>query len=145
MSFNRLMYDNCAYKHNLSENVGTLSYILDPMRYEHCNKCRIELGTVGGTNVSHIKGNLVDLESDLRGTTRLQSKCPSLKYQSPCPKGDVNTCQPNKIVIRGNPANQGRVVDTQMQHLKPCQMVRYKPVPLPPPMEPVHCKYYELK
>ena len=31
---------------------------------------RIELGKVKGTAVSHIKGNLVDLESDLKGTTR---------------------------------------------------------------------------
>jgi len=144
MSFNRLRYDNCAYQHQLSESVGTLSYVLDPMRFEHCNKCRVELGVVGGTNVSHVKGNLVDLETELRGTTRLQSKCPSLQYQNPCPTGTMNKCQPQNIVIRANPANQGRVIDTSMQHLKPCQMVRYKSIHLPPPMEPVHCKYSQL-
>ena len=62
---NELIYDNCEYNTKLSESVGPLEYMLDPMQYENCNKCRIELGIVGGNNVSHVKGNLVDLESDL--------------------------------------------------------------------------------
>lgn len=143
MSFNRLTYDTCAYKHSLAESVGTLSWVLDPSRFENCNKCRIEFGTVGGTNVSHIKGNLVDLETELRGTTRLQSKCPTLKYQNPCPSGDMTTCQPDEIVIRANPANpESRVIDTDHVHLKSCQMVNYKKMPLPEPMPAVKCNYY---
>ena len=81
MSSNRLIYDTCAYKHELSQSVGPLQYILNPMKYENCNKCRMELGIVGGTAVSHIKGNLVDLETDLRGQTRRTTKCPSKLYQ----------------------------------------------------------------
>ena len=49
MSSNRLIYDTCAYKHTLSQSVGPLAYVLDPSKYEHCHKCRIELGVVGGT------------------------------------------------------------------------------------------------
>lgn len=142
MSFNRLSYDTCAYKHNLAESVGTLSWVLDPSRFENCNKCRIDFGVVGGTNVSHIKGNLVDLETDLRGTTRLQSKCPTLQYQNPCPQGEMTSCQPKEIVIKGNPSNQGKVLDTTPKHLSSCQMFRYKPMPMPPPMEEVRCNYY---
>ena len=139
MSFNRLRYDNCAYTHELKESVGTLAYMLDPSRYENCNKCRMELGIIGGTNVSHIKGNLVDLETDLRGTTRMSSKCPSRKYQNPCPNGDMVNCSPNKIVLQGNGGNQMRTLDTNMVHLPSCQMIRYKPTPLEPSMEPVLC------
>ena len=139
MSFNRLSYDNCAYEHQLSESVGTLAYVLDPMRYENCNKCRIEYGVVGGTNVSHVKGNLVDLESDLLGTTRLNSRCPTFKYQSPCPTGDMATCQPSSIYIRGSPTTQARTIDTTLQHLKPCNMFRYRPMPLPPQITQVMC------
>jgi hypothetical protein len=142
MSFNRLKYDTCAYKHDLAESVGTLGWILDSNRYENCGKCRIEFGVVGGTNVSHAKGNLVDVESDLMGTTRLQSKCPTLQYLNPCPQGNMNECKQQKIVIRNTPNTQGRVVDLTPQHLSSCQMFRYKPVPLPPPMEPVKCNYY---
>ena len=70
--------------------------------YENANKCRIDLGVVGGSNVSHIKGNLVDLETDLRGQTRRTTKCPTRLYQNPCPRGDMNNCQPPNINIRGN-------------------------------------------
>lgn len=142
MSFNRLRYDNCSYQHELSESVGTLAYMLDPSRYENCNKCRPELGLVGGTNVSHVSGNLVDLESDLMGVTRLASKCPQLKYQNPCPKGEMNQCHPEPIVIKQTPNKKGRVVDTTMKHLPPCQFIRYKSIPLPPPMEQVKCNYF---
>ena len=142
MSFNRLTYDTCAYKHSLAESVGTLSWVLDSSRFENCNKCRVEFGVVGGTNVSHVNGNLVDLETDLRGSTRLASKCPTLKYQNPCPAGDMTTCQPQQIVIKGNPSNRGSVIDTSPQHLRSCQMFRYKPTPLPEPMEPVKCNYH---
>lgn len=143
MSFNRLSYDTCAYRHDLAESVGTLSWILDPNRFENCNKCRIEFGIVGGTNVSHVQGNLVDLESDLKGTTRLNTKCPTLQYLNPCPNSSsMNTCQPKQIVIRNTPTTQGRVINTNMINLPSCQMFRYKPIPLPPPMEPVKCRYY---
>ena len=142
MSFNRLSYDTCAYKHSLAESVGTLSWVLDSSRFENCNKCRVEFGVVGGTNVSHVNGNLVDLETDLRGQTRRTTKCPTLKYQNPCPSGEMTTCQPQQIVIKGNPSNQGTVIDTSPQHLRSCQMFRYKPTPLPEPMEPVKCNYY---
>lgn len=141
MSFNRLPYDNCAYKHALHENVGTLAYVLDPSKFENCNKCRMELGIVGGTNVSHIKGNLVDLETDLRGTTRVASKCPTKKYINPCPNGDMTSCQPNQIVVKGHPANtlNDRTLDTNMEHLSSCQMIRYRNTPLEPQIPKVLC------
>ena len=39
-----------------------LHFPIHKSRFENCNKCRIEFGVVGGTNVSHVNGNLVDLE-----------------------------------------------------------------------------------
>ena len=140
MSYNRLIYDTCSYEHELTESVGPLAYQLDPSRYEHCNKCRFELGLLGGNNVSHIKGNLVDLETELRGQTRLQSKCPGMKYQMPCPKtDDLNNCKYNKVYIRGHGGNKPRVVDTTPLHLPSCQMFRYKPPPLPPAVQHPGC------
>ena len=139
MSFNNLKYDNCAYKHQLNESVGTLAYILDPSRFENCNKCRMELGIIGGTNVSHIKGNLVDLETDLRGTTRHLSRCPTDKYMNPCPEGSINECHPETIVIKNSPTTEGKVLNTDMNHLQSCQMIRYKPTPLEPEIPKVLC------
>ena len=131
MSSNRLIYDTCAYKHDLVQSVGPLEYMLNPIKFENTSKCRMELGLLGGTAVSHVKGNLVDLETDLRGQTRRTSKCPSKLYQNPCPTGDVNSCNPGNIHIPGDASQTERTIDTTMLHLPSCQMIRYKPVPLP--------------
>jgi hypothetical protein len=141
MSFNRLIYDTCSYRQELAESVGTLDWILDANRHENANPCRFEFGLVGGNNISVPRGNLVDVESDLMGTTRLQTKCPQLKYLNPCPNGTMNTCQQEKIVIRNTPTTKGRVVDTTLEHLPNCQMFRYKPVPLPPAVHQPGCSY----
>ena len=122
MSYNRLRYDQCAYKSEINQSVGPLEYILNPMKYENCQKCRHEFGLVGGTNVSHIKGNLVDLENDLRGQTRQNTKCPTLKY---APSKD------NTITVSGNACNSSRQIDLTKVHLPPCQMLRFPPTPLP--------------
>ena len=140
MSSNRLMYDTCAYKKELDQSTGPLSYTLNPMKYENCSKCRMELGIVGGTSVSQIKGNLVDLENDLRGQTRPASNCPSKHYQPNCPDNKIgDACQPSQIQLQGSACSPPRTIDTNLVHLRPCQMIRYKPVPLPPPMNIQSC------
>ena len=84
MSSNRLLYDQCEYTQRLGGNTNQLSYTLDPLQYVNPNQCRMELGVVGGNNVSQIKGNIVDLESDLKNITKKYSECPSQKFKSLC-------------------------------------------------------------
>jgi hypothetical protein len=131
MSFNRLSYDDCFYKANLSESVSYLSYMLDPVRYEHCNKCRPEIGIVGGTSVSHVKGNLVDLENNLFGIDRPNTLCPSYKW-IPSTNGKVQGKEYIKPVCHP-------VVQTESLHLKPCQFYNTPSVPQPPPMNLFKC------
>ena len=132
MSSNRLMYDTCAYKKRLDESVGPLNYTLYPGKYENCSKCRLELGTVGGNNVSLFSGNLVDLESDLRGQTRGASLCPSKHYQPGCDSCEGNT--------NGIPCDLDSC-KPQLQHLPSCQMVRYPPTVPTPDSNVGSCKY----
>ena len=139
MSSNRLIYDTCEYQTRLNENVGTLEYTLNPMKHENCNKCRMELGTVGGANVSHIKGNLVDLETDLFGITRKASLCPVKKFSSTCATGNMAHCSPKNITITGENCGDKRVIDTTPVHLRSCNMVRYKPTPMPPKPDYSNC------
>jgi hypothetical protein len=139
MSFNRLIYDDCSYSQELSQTTYILSYQLDPNRYYNCNACRNTFGLLGGNNVSiAANGNLVDIESDLKGIRPL-SKCAQLKHINPCPNGDMNTCQQKKIYIRGTPTTKARVIDTTPAHLPSCQMIRYKPIPLPPALRMPQC------
>ena len=139
MSSNRLMYDTCEYQTKLQESAGTLEYTLNSMRNENCNKCRMELGTVGGASVSHIKGNLVDLETDLMGITRKASLCPMKKFSSNCATGNMANCSPESIVITGENCGEQRVIDTTPVHLRSCNMVRYKPTPMPPKPDYSNC------
>lgn len=128
---NRLIYDSCSYNTDLQQSVAPLTYILDPIRYENCQKCRPELGVVGGTAVSHINGNLVDLENDLRGQNRPATRCPSYKYVPP----QGNTLQGKEYI---KPV-QHPTIDTSLSHLRPCQMQQYPAVPANPPFEMYRC------
>ena len=126
MSSNRLIYDQCEYKTQLQQNIGTLEYTLNPMKYENCNKCRMQLGIVGGTDVSKIRGNLVDLETDLRGQTR------PLTQPGQCPSQLWKPQQGRFLTIQGrDPCSKKRVIDTQLVHLRPCQMFTLNSVPAP--------------
>ena len=99
------------------------------MRNENCNKCRMELGT--GLILSHIKGNLVDLETDL---LELPEKHHYVlqKFSSKCALGNMANCQPENIVIQGEHCGDKRVIDTTPVHLKSCNLIRYAPTPMPP-------------
>lgn len=119
MSYNRTMYDPCAYEKQLNESTSVLSWNLDPNKFYNCNDRRIEFGIVGGNNVSRTKGNLVDLESELRNQTRLYSHCPSRKYIPPC-----NTSFVSKD---GLPCGSVASRNENLSHLKSCNMIDYKP------------------
>lgn len=126
MSFNRTTYDSCAYSKELGENVSILSYLLSPYRYEHQDKCRHQLGVVGGTAVSHVQGNMVDLESELRGQTRYLTKC------------TTNQARP----LAGNEPirnDKTKPIDVAKKHLPSCQFISYKEVPLPPYVNSSKC------
>ena len=130
MSMNRTTYDSCVYQTELNQSVSPLSYVMDPIQFNNVNKCRMELGIVGGTAVSHISGNLVDLENDLRGQTRTSAQCPSYKY---LPNG--NSVLPHHADYN-KPSVEHPALDTTLQHLAPCQMIHYGAVP-PPPASPL--------
>ena len=127
---NRLSYDKCAYAQGLAQSVSPLTYMLDTSRFEHCGKCRPELGIVGGTAVSHVAGNLVDLENDLRGQNRPNTHCPGYKYLP------SETLQGKEYI---KPVTHP-VIDTTVKHLKPCQFASYPEVPAPPAMDKFMCR-----
>jgi len=132
MSSNRLMYDKCSNSKKQSESVNQLSYILDPNKFFINSPCRMELGIVGGNTVSNIKGNIVDMETDLRGITRNNSRCPINKNSWIEKNGQIKIpAQLSKCEL---------VIDTKKQHLPPCQMINYDPVELPEPYNMPNCK-----
>lgn len=129
MAFTRQLYDSCATKKRTEEGTGVLSYLMDPNKFYNCNPCRIELGTVGGNNVSLYEGNIVDLESDLRGQTRVASHCPSNQYLpgTIVQGSDMNNCAPGDN--GGLPCGNAKSRKDKLVHLPSCQIVQYKPRP----------------
>jgi hypothetical protein len=120
MSFNHLTTDHCTYTRHLKQSVSILDYVMSPYRFEHKDKCRHALGLVGGPQVSHVSGNLVDLESDLRGQTRYSSKY--------CNNQHIPIKTPGQKIFN----DKTEPIDTSALHLPTCQMISYKSVPLPP-------------
>ena len=139
MAFSRLSYDNCSYKSERLQSVGTLNWVLSTDRFINNNPTRIAFGILGGNDVSIVKGNMVDVESDLMGVGRTASKCPSLKFLNECSGKDFGSCQPKQLVIRGNPSNSGRIVDTTPLHLRESQLFRVTPTYLPKPYQQPRC------
>jgi hypothetical protein len=142
MSLNRLIYDSCEYKKSLKESVSPLAYQIFPEAHEHSAKCRIEFGqnsgTTGvstpmGTN-SIYNGNLIDIENDLKNITRPYSRCPNKKFQ-------YNNSYQCKKCIMGLPCNSNKCNNKVFVHEKPCNIVRYKPTPLPEPIKVNFCSY----
>ena len=82
MSFNRLPYDICSYKHELAESVGEGMYRLGtpPNACEPCHAAdpRIKLQSQG-VSISRNTA-LIDIDSELLGITRNLSSCPDKKY-----------------------------------------------------------------
>lgn len=87
--------------------------------YVHATPGRHIVGVVGGNEASLIKGNQVDLESDLRGLNLPNTFCPERKYL-PAQQTDTTIKRDNvKIKLE---------IDVRPQHLPAYQMWAYPAV-----------------
>lgn len=124
-----LIYDVCAQEQDVLQSVSPLAHVLDIVKHEHCNKCRPKLGIVGGTAVSHVNSNLVDLENNLRGMQFPATKCSSYKF-TPATKNQGREYK--------KPVTHPRT-DTDMLHLPPCQFQTYPEVAPAPALDVFRC------
>lgn len=77
MSFSRLSYDSCAYSKSMQQSTDPLDYYLYKGKFEACEKC-----SVGDFTNNLDFGSRSDIESELKGQTRIGSKCQSDKFQA---------------------------------------------------------------
>lgn len=80
MSFNRLDYDNGTYAHVLRESIGPGDYQLATPRVD-CQGCffpspDVRMSGYGGA----VCKDLIDVDSELMGIKRRNTKCPAEKY-----------------------------------------------------------------
>lgn len=122
------------------QSAGMFAYTQMPSKFENPNKCRNALGLVGGSEVSNISGNLVDLESDLLGITRVQSKCVARQYAPACPLGGPGCPDmPPSFSFREKTSGEVRTVNTEPVHLPGCQYTTFPGVGYPEPLETKTC------
>jgi hypothetical protein len=122
------------------QSQGMFSYTQLPAKFENPNKCRNALGLVGGSEVSNISGNIVDLESDLFGMTRVQSKCIARQYLPACPLGGPGCPDtPPTFSFRDKATGAVRVVDTTPRNLPTCQLTTLPGVGTPKALKSGAC------
>jgi hypothetical protein len=96
MSFNRLNYDECTYKHNLRQSMGTGDYLLNTPTID-CQSCFPADPAMKNPRGVSICGNrgLIDVDSELIGINKKASNCPNDKYipQQYCSLNHVPDCK----------------------------------------------------
>jgi hypothetical protein len=104
MSYNRLLYDDCAYKQRINESVAPLYYNLSPDAYQNPNNCSQDDPGFFIRQTSNVPRNacLVDVESELLGVHRNASSCSTAKYHPPCIKTECG-----KGAVDNNKATKG--------------------------------------
>jgi len=123
-------------------------YTQIPQRFYHPNAGRNALGLVGGNDVTLVSGNMVDVESELRGITRDLSKAPAKNYMPSCLPGETDLTQgmgstnlasiksscpawPKSMSFVERATGKAVFIDMQPRHLPTVQMFTYPGVPMP--------------
>ena len=129
-SFERLIYDECAYSENLKENDRSINYLLAVP--QPCNPCRIAEPGINSPLISVSKDRtFVDVESDLLNIGRVYSKCQKNDYQPYCPQkaGNFDDGYPcGAGVIRGPQSCQ-----PALNHLPECEFGQIESRTIAPP------------
>ena len=117
-------------RHPFEKSENPQGYTQTPFAYVHQRPARHILGLIGGNEVSLPRGNMVDLESDLRRLNFPLTQSPAREYQPPPIKQTT-------ISRRSTKGNQ--TIDVRPRHLKPMQMWPVIPVFAPIPMTIQQC------
>ena len=135
-NWSRLNYDNCSYDQKVKMSVEPGMYNSFLSRFENdlgvsskslpcdtemmkklnCNNCDLNKDATLNNNISSRLNELLDVESDLKQYTRLNSKCNEHKYNplnSEC-AGDFKKCVMNKYVVTPNLCDR-LIVPTNMK------------------------------
>lgn len=92
--FANLNYDKCALEKKDQENKNHFEWIVDTSLSESKEACFNKLSPFSRNPSMSIPSSNTDIESDLRGQTRLLSRCPSQKFT---PKIDIEQLK-NQII-----------------------------------------------
>lgn len=117
-------------KHPFERSENPQTYVENVWTQVHKEPARHMLGLIGGNAVSLPKGNMVDVESDLRRLNYPLTASPGRQYQAP-PLNQTNLYRKS---------TKGSVnINVQPRHLPAIQMWPYAPTFAPVPMNVKQC------
>jgi hypothetical protein len=117
-------------KHPFEMSENPQAYGQSPFAYVHKEPARHILGLVAGNAVSLPKGNMVDVESDLRRLNLPLTYCAARQYQPPPTK----QASINRKTTKGT-----QIIDVRQRHLPTIQMWPYAATFAPVPMKVTQC------
>jgi len=117
-------------KHPFERSENPQTYVENVWTQVHKEPARHMLGLIGGNAVSLPKGNMVDVESDLRRLNYPLTASPGRQYQAP----------PLNQTSLYRKSTKGSVnINVQPRHLPAIQMWPYAPTFAPVPMNIKQC------
>jgi hypothetical protein len=93
-NFTKQIYDNEAYNEQIARSTNPLLYKLDPNYTTNCNNCFAPYGPRGGHDNAVIVGDKIDVDSVLKGITRVNSK--ANRHHIPDPINNSQYYVPNE-------------------------------------------------
>jgi hypothetical protein len=103
MSLTKTKYDSCELNQQQTTNKSIFQYVVDNNNYVNKNQCLNVIPPFISYIPLGIPQHNVDIENELRGTTRSYTKCSSCQYQ-PTDKDLVQKID-NKTIYNKNECN----------------------------------------
>jgi hypothetical protein len=72
--YTRMNYDQGAFDERVARSTDPMLYMLDPNFAVNCNRCFAPFGPINGQQTSDAVGQQIDVDSILRGVTKINSK-----------------------------------------------------------------------
>ena len=113
-NFTGLKYDNAAYREEVARSTDPMLYRLDPNYAVNCGKCFAPYGPRNGHEVSDAIGQQIDVDSVLRGVSKISTK--SNVQQIPDPINGYN--------LRNMPDCSLRLAPESSRFLTPAYEIR---------------------
>lgn len=115
------------------QSKNLMGYSMIPDKFYLNKPCRNALGLVGGNDVSVVTSSpMVDVESDLQGITRPNTRCNYKQHVPECALGGAGCPDyPSGIKYTEKTTGEKRFISTRPTHLPTCQMNSYQGVNYP--------------
>lgn len=80
MSFTKTKYDDCSHEQQQQNNKSIFNYVIDTSMYVNKNECNNYTAPFLTYIPSGVSSRNVDIENDLKGISRIFTKCIKCKY-----------------------------------------------------------------